>query len=88
MFSGYYICKIMVVRWSGKVPLWFSYAISSITTTCLQPGYNHSVVKTTNLFLQYVMSTIQVYLINSNGQIKLKVYIQSENPGTMAGTLK
>ena len=26
MFSGYYICKIMVVRWPGKLLLWFSYA--------------------------------------------------------------
>ena len=32
------------------------------------------------------MSTIQVYLINSNGHLKVKVYIQSENPGTRTGT--
>ena len=24
---GYSICTVMVVRWSGKFPLWFSYAI-------------------------------------------------------------
>ena len=59
MFSGYYICKILLVRWSGKLPLWLSYAISKIHTTyplslqlmCNQ--VNHSVIKTTNLFLQW-----------------------------------
>ena len=33
-FCGYYTCKTMVVRWSGKLPLWLSYAISKIYNTC------------------------------------------------------
>ena len=51
--------KTLVDRWSGKLPLWLSYAVSKIYTIRSQSQFlqlvcnqgNHSVVKTTNLFL-------------------------------------
>ena len=56
MFSGYYI---IVVRWSGKFPLWLSYIYNtlpqSLQLVCNQG--NPSVVKTTTSFLQWTSTT-------------------------------
>ena len=67
-FTGYYICEIMVVRWSGKHPLWLSYTISkniqyitTVSSLVCNHG-NHSVVKTTNLFLQWYVYLLMHFL--------------------------
>ena len=65
--------KILVVRWSGKLPLWLCYAINKIyITTASSANWNqgnHSVVKTTTWFLQYLHPPVTIRQILSGPKL-------------------
>ena len=69
MFSGYYICKILVGRyglWSIHSGCLIQLAIDNLTNVSLAWG-NHAVVKTTNLFLQWRVYTRSVAQWDNTG---------------------
>ena len=57
-------CKILIVRWPGKLPLWLCYAINKIYITFVSSALSATRV-TTQWFLQYVYPPATIHQILS-----------------------